>query len=70
MTETIFIYGLVDPRDTKVYYVGRTTRPKARLDQHINAKANGPKRRWISDLIDNGLYPEMLILEEVDPKSD
>lgn len=32
----ITIYGLKDPRNNKIFYVGKTKRPKTRLQQHIN----------------------------------
>jgi len=35
-TTQVTIYGLVDPQTKEVFYVGRSSRPKSRLTQHIN----------------------------------
>ena len=32
----VTIYALKDPRDNRIFYVGRTKRPNSRLMQHIN----------------------------------
>src|SRR3990167_7958774 len=62
------IYILVDPRDSRIYYVGQTVRPKARYQDHVHAasegsQANARKAAWIADLKSNGLLPSFVILE-------
>lgn len=68
MYKKVYIYGLYDPRDDKLRYIGKTIHPKARLWDHITdaksrAIANG-KAEWIRELLKLGLYPELRILEE------
>jgi GIY-YIG catalytic domain-containing protein len=61
----ISIYALVDPRDRKVRYVGRTRAPKRRLSSLLCAPAIDNRRRhnWIKRLAARGLVPTMIILE-------
>jgi hypothetical protein len=50
-----YIYGLVDPRDYKVRYVGLTTqRMDQRLDHHISRAKRGDKKpvyAWLRSLL-------------------
>ena len=50
-----YVYGLIDPRDYRVRYVGRTSqRMDKRLEQHIEAAKRGsqsPVYRWIWELL-------------------
>lgn len=70
------IYGLVDPRQpSRVRYVGQTVGlPESRYRQHIHDSA--PQRgrrmpatcaraRWISALLAESVYPDMILLERV-----
>ena len=60
-----YIYALVDPRDDSVRYVGRSVKPKARLQQHLSDKTtNLEKIAWLDDLKTIGLKPALRILEE------
>lgn len=34
------VYGLIDPRDNAVFYIGMSTIPKARLNGHISDSAS------------------------------
>ena len=63
--KTTFIYGLKDPRDGLIYYVGKSNHPKMRLEQHLIESINDSKMLWIGDLLSNGYEPELVILEEV-----
>lgn len=78
MKQTVYIYGLVDPRDGLIHYVGRTTAAlKTRLNAHRadiaptwDGKARGAgqdKLRWMLDLKERGLSPAIKVLEEVSP---
>lgn len=61
------IYGLVDPRDGVVRYVGKATQPSARLRQHLRARQHKtPSGDWVDSLICAGLLPAMVVLETVD----
>lgn len=50
-----YVYGLIDPRDYRVRYVGRTSqRMDKRLEQHIGAAQRGAKSpvyRWLRELL-------------------
>lgn len=64
----IFIYGLKDPRDNKIRYVGWTKDIKKRLINHITPsriKKNTHKNNWIKQLLSLNLKPEIIIIEEV-----
>ncbi len=65
---TVFIYGLFDPRNLELRYIGRTKHPASiRVSQHIHdAKKNNitHKDRWVNQLISEGLRPATEILEE------
>ncbi len=67
MTERItYIYGLRDPRDGLIHYVGKSNSPRSRLLQHIEDKdTNKRKAVWIDDLATAGLKPDLVILEAV-----
>lgn len=71
MTERIaYIYGLCDPRDGLIYYVGKSNAPQRRFIQHLEDKdSNVRKVAWIDGLTAAGLKPEMRILEAV-PRSE
>ncbi len=65
-----YIYGLIDPRDQKVKYVGRTKQdPHLRFISHLSFynrnKSNSNKHLWLKDLYP--LVPELIILETVEP---
>lgn len=59
-----YIYGLRDPRDGLIHYVGKSNAPKIRLEHHMKCEgANRRKVSWLADLKDVGLSPSMDILE-------
>jgi hypothetical protein len=67
---TTEIYGLVDPRNQQLRYVGKTSCSLAsRLRQHINdaarAKVNLKRFAWLNELRAAGLKPEIFELETV-----
>lgn len=68
--QTVFIYGLLDPRDAlTIYYVGRTTDLKVRLTGHIyNLQSQTPhelpKVEWVQSLRKAGLKPQLRVLDE------
>ncbi len=69
MSEATFIYGLFDPRNYRLRYIGKANNPKARLSSHIHwartSKRNQHNYNWIKQLLREGLRPELEILEEV-----
>lgn len=65
----MIIYGLVDPRNQALRYVGKTsTALKKRLNKHItNSKyERGHRANWVRSLIKAGLRPEAFVIEVVD----
>ena len=66
MRKTTFIYGLHCPIDNKLKYIGKSNDPIARFRKHRQMSDNNHlKNEWIKSLLDNGLKPSLLILEEV-----
>lgn len=61
------IYGLRDPRTGEYRYVGIAKNPKQRLKNHLSdaRSANTARLSWLRDLIDSGLIPELIILDDV-----
>ncbi len=59
------VYGLVDPRNNAIRYVGRTITMAKRLRQHvIDSKLRKTRVQcWISSLVKLGLTPHYTILE-------
>jgi transposase-like protein len=65
------IYGLYDPQDGALRYIGQTTRPLwQRLSGHVSsARANGHGRprhvtHWVRSLLQEGLKPEIRVLHQ------
>lgn len=74
MSETVKIYGLIDPRTSLVSYVGQTTLSlELRLRTHINSinskKDKSKRKNWISHIIKSGLKITIELIDEV-PKCD
>lgn len=66
--ERIYIYGLLDPRNYELRYIGKTNSIEARLRQHLYDARNGAKNHkcdWIRLLLSKDLKPIICILEEV-----
>lgn len=63
----MFIYGLIDPFDNSLRYVGFTKKTiEIRLLEHIGCKGNNNhKNNWIKSLISRGRKPESFLIEEV-----
>lgn len=62
---TTFIYGLVDPRDNQVRYVGKANNPGERLKQHLTDTTNPQKKDWIQELDSLSIAPAIVVLDEV-----
>src|SRR3972149_7277162 len=65
------IYGLVDPRDGALRYVGKTKgRLRTRHLAHLCDVKRGlvfiPRHKWISGLLKIGVEPEIIEIEVVD----
>lgn len=66
----VYVYGLVDPTDGSVRYVGKSDRPKYRVTTHLSCSAAKPVRAWVEDLATAGLRPQLVILHAVQPGED
>src|SRR3990167_2260587 len=65
MDRHTYIYGLVDPRNGKTRYIGKSDRPASRLSAHLSDKSPGHKRNWIDLLKRIGLKPILAYLCKV-----
>lgn len=63
------IYGLIDPRNNELRYVGKTTMPvQRRYNQHVCLGPTARRtycRNWIEQLSKETLRPELCVFEEV-----
>lgn len=67
------IYGLIDPREPeRIRYVGQAKSAGSRLASHISgsARPTSKKDRWIAQLVSEGAYPDMVMLERAKPDAD
>jgi hypothetical protein len=62
----ISIYGLADPRDGRVRYVGKANDPARRLKAHLREmRRRTPLYDWIGSLRKVGITPSLRVLEIV-----
>lgn len=66
----VYIYGLCDPLNGQVRYVGRSQNPKARIASHRAPSGADYVRRWFRSLERDGLKPVLTILHTVQPGQD
>src|SRR5690606_8102528 len=60
------IYGLIDPRNNHLRYIGRSTKGLKRAHSIHSAKC----KTWIISLLQKGLVPIPLILEEFEKSNN
>jgi predicted GIY-YIG superfamily endonuclease len=58
-----YIYGLFDPRDGQLHYIGRTNDMERRLKQHCKGDSNIRKIAWLKELDRKWLVP---LMREID----
>jgi len=68
MEQKYIIYGLFDPRNGELRYVGKTEGSlRIRLQHHLyrarHSKSNTYKANWLRSVLDAGLTPEVVELE-------
>ena len=58
------LYGLGDPRDGLIYYIGESTDPWKRYGGHLTASKYEcyPVQSWVKHLLSSGLKPVLVIL--------
>lgn len=66
MVRPTYIYALKDPRNNEIRYIGKSNNPKVRFQQHLKDKKNILKDDWITELLQIGSLPELVILEKTD----
>lgn len=61
------IYALICPITKEVKYIGKTFASlKDRLSKHLyTLKSNSKKNIWINENIKNNIYPEIILIDEV-----
>ena len=64
----VFIYGLFDPRDGRVRYIGKTFNLGNRLSSHRGSKGDTPVERWVQRLSVDKVKPGLTILGQ--PKDE
>ena len=66
-----YVYALIDPRNDEVCYVGVTKNVYSRLSQHVkDASMTDSKGKWITELEQFELAPELEILETINACQD
>jgi hypothetical protein len=68
----VFIYGLTDPTNDVIRYVGKTQSPEKRLAAHRYSRlmVGRALRFWLDELRAAHRIPRMVILETVPPGED
>lgn len=68
----IYLYALIDPRDCRVRYIGRTVNPlQRRLREHLNTAKRGKlkdgrKAAWFAELESSAMVPIISLLRTAD----
>lgn len=58
------IYGLIDPRDGQLRYVGKTVRSlKDRIREHKHDPTRNHRTNWLKSVYSYGAAPEIVVLE-------
>lgn len=65
-SKTVFIYGLIDPETLECRYIGKSIRPKQRVDNHMQDKGKCHRTNWLRTLKAKGLWPDIVILETIE----
>ena len=58
----IYIYALVDPDSLLIRYIGKSIRPKERLQNHMNEKSKCHRCNWLQLLKSQNKKPLMFII--------
>ena len=65
-TKQVFIYGLKDPTNDQIRYIGKTNNLSKRIGDHITEKRKHRKNNWIKKLHREGLKPELVVIDQCD----
>jgi len=71
----VFIYGLIDPRNNEIFYIGFTQYLKKRYNVHLNVdgyrrEQNLYKDNVIRNILCSGLKPEIIVFDSCEKKFD
>ena len=71
----VYIYGLVDPRNDEIFYIGFTMYLKKRYNVHLNVNGsrkvkNLYKDNVIREILNENLKPEMRVLDSCEKKKN
>lgn len=71
----VYVYGLTDPRDGRIYYIGQSVWPGSRRCDHEKrarwcTRDSHGRCVWIKQLQAAGLRPGLLVLEAVPYDAD
>jgi len=69
----VYIYGLIDPRSSKIFYIGFTQNLKKRFNIHLNINGHRREKNLYKDnvirkILNLGLEPKMIILDSCEKK--
>ncbi len=68
---TWIVYGLADPRDGKIKYIGVTNSLIGRLREHMRMYGgNTRKNAWLQELTDAYMLPYMVTLEVIEDDTE
>lgn len=60
-----YIYGLYDPITGELRYIGKSDRPRERLANQLNERADTHRCHWMQSLVAQGLRPIQRIIDSV-----
>lgn len=68
----VVIYGLIDPRDGALRYIGKANCEKRRLASHMRdaRRLDSPVHRWIRKLAADGSYPSVRVIHACGDSED
>jgi predicted GIY-YIG superfamily endonuclease len=65
--EIVYVYALAEPDTNEVRYIGLTSEPGRRLQEHMSAlRSHSVKVEWLKSLKVAGRMPQLVILETVE----
>ena len=74
MKPKFIVYGLIDPRDGKVFYVGKSCNGDKAMKRHVQpnsiALSDTPKNRRIVEILEAGLEISYTIIHRARNKRD
>src|SRR5690554_6491925 len=69
----LLIYGLIDPRNNEIRYIGKSLYGLYRLKAHLapsKLKIKSKKNSWIKSLLKLGLVPHIIVLDRAENEKE